>query len=75
MRRISLGLVGSGVVLFGSGALGVMGSWAMVASVLLLTGGALLLAIAMEEVDPAPVRHLTVVTPGSTPTNVVDLRP
>jgi hypothetical protein len=51
--RIALGITATAVVLFLSGALGMVGSWAVGAGAALLLVGGVVAAIAMEERDPA----------------------
>jgi hypothetical protein len=55
--RIALGITATAVVLFLTGALGLVGSWAVGAGAALLLVGGVVAAIAMEERDPgfAPI--------------------
>lgn len=55
MRRHAYGCIASGAVLFAGSALGVIGTWATITAVVLLTVGAFTLAIAMEA-DSSPTR-------------------
>lgn len=51
MRRICGGLVASGLVLLATGGIGVVGSWALVTGVIVLTASAIAIAVVMEEVE------------------------
>lgn len=57
--RIAAGLLASAAILFGTGALGLLATWALVAGVVLSVVSAVAAAVAMEErerlADGAPV--------------------
>jgi hypothetical protein len=69
VRRHALGLIASGAVLLGASAIGAAGTWATIAAVVLLTLGAFVLAIVMEDATAhvTPTRAATIGGPGRNP--------
>jgi hypothetical protein len=55
VRRIALGLLASGLLLFATGAAGLVATWSVVVGAALLVAAAMALAVALEarDLDPA----------------------
>lgn len=64
VRRVAIGFLASGALLFTSAGLELTGVWSMVAAGGSLTLGAVLLAIAMEQADLSPAHAVLEGTAG-----------